>query len=210
MPMWVEVQQEVWSMLGGTDQNNASFLSVGQGMRDVLGWTSDDLLGRSVLDIVADECVRNTIAGFILAMRTYQRRHYLRSQPAGGLDSARWKKVRCRLRKKDGELAEVWFVLYRADPDSNEEGMLVDASMELGLAISPAHLVCQIRLVGSKTELGGSDSRTSGGSNPLLKLKNAASSLLQDNALSLQPFSCSGLQQSSASAAGGICRLHWQ
>ncbi|PPR05724.1 hypothetical protein CVT26_008911 [Gymnopilus dilepis] len=154
--VWAEFKQEVWGMLGGTDQKNATFLSVGQSMRDVLGWASDDLLGSSVLDIVADEGARNIIAGFVLTMRTYQRRHYLLNRLTCKLDGARWKKVQCRLKKKDGGMANVWFVLYRADPDLCEETVPIGGSMELGSAISPAHLVYQIRLVGSETVLGGS------------------------------------------------------
>ncbi|KDR65761.1 hypothetical protein GALMADRAFT_81496, partial [Galerina marginata CBS 339.88] len=68
-PRWTETEQEVWGMLGGTGAETATFLSVGQGMRDVLGWTGEDLLGRGVVDIVPDEGARGVIGGFVREMR---------------------------------------------------------------------------------------------------------------------------------------------
>ncbi|PPQ99665.1 hypothetical protein CVT26_009199 [Gymnopilus dilepis] len=210
LPIWVDVERQVWGMLGGTDQENATFLSVGRGMQDVLGWTSEDLLGSSVLDIVTDEGTRNVIAGFVLAMRTYQRRHRLVRRPGGGLDASRWKKVRCRLRRKDGGLADVWFVLYRADPDaSGEEDVPVDLSREAGVAISPAPLVYQIRLVDAETELGGSSSGVlsfNDGSSPVSGSTTVASSSSLGNALSLPSSSSttSSPQQSSSSSSAAV------
>ncbi|KAF8903863.1 hypothetical protein CPB84DRAFT_1773572 [Gymnopilus junonius] len=197
---WVQVEQQAWGMLGGSDQENSTFMSVSQGMEDVLGWTSDDLLGMSVMDVVSDESARNVLAEFIYAMRTFQRhRHFLRRSSSSGsgsavrLDDARWKKVRCKLRKKDGTSAQVWFVLYRADPDGcGDDEVSGDQSRGVGMAISPAHLVYQIRLVDAETLPCGSASAMlplSAGSSPATSSSSLNAALtLHSSTLSATSF----------------------
>ena len=122
-------------MLGGTGAGTATFHSVGQCMENVLGWSEADLLGRAVSSVVIDEAVLNVVGAIVAGMRSYQR--------LGSGDAARVKKVRCVLRRKDGGVADVWFVIYRADLETDERGT--------ALSITPAALLYQIRLAEAET-----------------------------------------------------------
>ena len=127
--------KEVWGMLGGTGAGTATFHSVGKCMENVLGWSEADLLGRAVSSVVIDEAALNMVGAIVAGMRSYQR--------LGSGDAARVKKVRCALRRKDGGVADVWFVIYRADLEADERGT--------ALSITPAALVYQIRLADAET-----------------------------------------------------------
>ena len=127
-------EKEVWGMLGGTGAETATFHSVGKGMENVLGWSEGDLLGKAV-SVVIDEAALAVVGAIIAGMRSYQR--------LGCGDAGRVKKVRCALRRKDGDVADVWFVIYRADLEADER--------DTALSITPAALVYQIRLADAET-----------------------------------------------------------
>jgi len=128
-------EKEIWGMLGGTGAETATFHSVGKGVEEVLGWSEADLLGSAVVAVVIHEAAMGVIGSIIGSMRSYQR--------LGFGDGARVKKVRCALRRKNGGVADVWFIIYRADPESCERGT--------ALSISPANLIYQIRLTDDET-----------------------------------------------------------
>jgi len=130
-----EQEKEVWGMLGGTGPGTATFHSVGKGMENVLGWSEADMLGRAISSVLIDKAAMNLVGAFIAGMRNYQR--------VGSGDAARVKKLRCALRRKDGGVADVWFVIYRADPEAGERGT--------ALSITPAALLYQIRLADAET-----------------------------------------------------------
>ncbi|KAF8956259.1 hypothetical protein BDZ97DRAFT_1671871, partial [Flammula alnicola] len=140
-PQCKVVEQEVWGMLGGSCKDTATFMSIGKGMEDVLGWTADDLLGRGVMELLCEESATKVLGGFILAMRQYQQQQRLAPHRRGLADSSRVKKVRCKLRKKDGGVADVWFIVYRADPDVEEEQAPVNEARGAGMSITPAALL---------------------------------------------------------------------
>jgi len=128
------VEQEVWGMLAGNCKDTMSFMSAGRGLEDVLGWTSEDLLGRSLTDIMVDDNAMTTLGDIVSGMRAFP-----------PVDGTKVKKLHCSLKKKDGGIADVWFIVYRVDPDDEEH------SPRASLSISPAPLVYQIRLVDAET-----------------------------------------------------------
>ena len=149
------VDQEVWGMLAGTGNDTLTFMSVGRGVEDVLGWSPEDLLGRSVSEIITDASVMNVLGGIVAEMRVVQEHSNLLSRRVH--EGARVKRVQCSLRKKDGGAAEVWFIIYRADPDNEEdvpippEESTINNARGASLSISPSPLVYQIRLVDAET-----------------------------------------------------------
>lgn len=161
-PTLKDVEQEVWGMLGGMCKDTATFMSVGKGMTDVLGWTSDDLLGRALMGIVCDEDPKAALGGFISSMRAYQKQQVLPPPRRGHpLDASRVRKLRCSLRRKDGNLADVWFIVYRADADADEADSQVDCPRGAGISITPAPLVYQIRLADAETMAPGAQTAMS-------------------------------------------------
>ncbi|CAA7268294.1 unnamed protein product [Cyclocybe aegerita] len=201
---WRTVDQEVWGMLSGEGKETMVFASVGRGVEDVLGWTEAELLGRSVLEVVLDEGAANVIGGFVATMRAYQKQQRLPSLRALGLaDAGRVKKVRAPLRRKDGGVADVWFIVYRADPDTeeNEEsgsgsGGMVDERREREMTIAPAPLVYQIRLVDAATVVAGADS--------VVSLPSMAKSAASASPANRPSPSSSTTSSSSSSLAGAV------
>ncbi|KAF5323281.1 hypothetical protein D9619_013494 [Psilocybe cf. subviscida] len=141
--------QDAWGLLAGSCARTAVFASIGRGMQDTLGWTSEDLLGRGVLrTVVAEEglAVKNqegdeqglvvrSIGEAVQSMRQAQKwlREQRRLRVAGDhqqlyhhqqapVDLARVKKVACRLRTKAGGTLDCWVVIYRADVDDDDFG----------------------------------------------------------------------------------------
>ncbi|KAF9524191.1 hypothetical protein CPB83DRAFT_861770 [Crepidotus variabilis] len=170
---WRLVEQEVWGLLAGHGRDTMAFLSIGKGLEDVLGWKLDDLLGRSVMEVVVDEGAKTMLGGIVTNMRAFQRQKLVTSQQNSS-DASRMRKVRCSLRKKDGSIVDVWFIIYRTDPnDDDDDDSTCDRSInELRgacLSISPAPLVYQIRLVETETIMPGS-----AGALPRLPLPSSA------------------------------------
>jgi len=143
---WCYRDQEFWGMLGGMDKDSARFLSVGKGVRDVLGWSGDELLGKGLSGLV-EESRQDVLGEGVGELRRYQRAYYARC--GGGsydkLVDPRVRKVRCRLATKSGSGVDVWFILYRADPDLR--GQMGCVHEMGGEGVSPAALVYQIRRV---------------------------------------------------------------
>jgi len=148
------LEQEVWGMISGYRQETMTFLSVGKGVEDVLGWSADDLIGRNVMDIVLDEGARSILASVVANMGVYHRnsRHV---QPA--IDGPTVRRVHCALKKKGSGVADVWFVIFRAE--QNQDMKTPASGAEVG-SISPVPLVYQIRLVGARTILPDPTSET--------------------------------------------------
>ncbi|KIM37162.1 hypothetical protein M413DRAFT_77380, partial [Hebeloma cylindrosporum] len=130
-----EKEKEVWGMLGGTGAGTATFHSVGKSMENVLGWTEADMLGKALSSVIIDEAALNLVGAVIAGMRNYQR--------LGCGEAGRVRTVRCALRRKDGGVADVWFVIYRADLEADERGT--------ALSITPTSLLYQIRLADAET-----------------------------------------------------------
>lgn len=151
-------EQEVWGMIAGHGRETMTFHSIGKCVDNILGWSSDDLIGRSVADVVLDDGIKHALGGVVANMRAYQQVRSSHHHSVAGVDSAKVKKFRCLLRKKDGGVADVWFIVYRVESnedmeeESCEEGALQDFS-----SISPTPLVFQIRLVEAETLIPRSD-----------------------------------------------------
>lgn len=138
--------QEFWGVLGGVDKDSVRFLSVGNGARDVLGWSSEELLGKGLGGIV-EESFQDVLGKGVEELRRYQRAYYARCSSSSYNNEAdpRVKKVRCRLATKCGSGVDVWFILYRTDPDLRGQTECVHETG--GKGVSPAPLVYQIRRV---------------------------------------------------------------
>ncbi|PPQ82794.1 hypothetical protein CVT25_009283 [Psilocybe cyanescens] len=179
-----EVSQEVWGLLGGTSRETATFLTAGVGMRDVLGWTAEEVVGRGVRDFVVNSAGgadagaegMEGIGAVVNGMRVFQRERRWRGRAGKGKgkgkeagDPARWRKVRCLMRTRDGGCVDVWFVVYRADLEDESgdrdqdlegthdgeekqgQGRRKKVHDEAGMSISPAALVYQIRRADAET-----------------------------------------------------------
>ena len=147
---WCYQDQEFWGMLGGMDKDSARFLSVGRGVQDVLGWSGEELLGKGLSGIVEEESSQDVLGERIGELRRYQKSYYARCSGGSYNDTTnfvdpRVRKVRCRLATKCGSGLDVWFILYRADPDLNGQTECVHEMG--GMGVSPAPLVYQIRRV---------------------------------------------------------------
>jgi PAS domain-containing protein len=146
---WSYQDQEFWGMLGGMDKDSARFLSVGKGVQDVLGWSGEELLGKGLAGIVEESC-QDVLGEGVGELRRYQKSYYAR-YGGGSYDDTtnfvdpRVRKVRCRLSTKCGSGVDVWFILYRADPDLRGQTECVHGMG--GMGVSPAPLVYQIRRV---------------------------------------------------------------
>ena len=141
--------QEFWGILGGVDKDSARFLSVGKGVRDVLGWSGEELIGKGLVGIV-EKSYQDVLGEGVGELRRYQRSYYARCSGGSyddtiGFVDPRVRKVRCRLSTKCGSGVDVWFILYRADPDLSGQTECVHEMG--GKGVSPAPLVYQIRRV---------------------------------------------------------------
>jgi PAS domain-containing protein len=146
---WCYQEQEFWGMLGGMDKDSARFLSVGKGVQDVLGWSGEELLGKGLDGIVEESC-QDVLGEKIGELRRYQKSYYARYSGGSYNDTTdfvdpRVGKVRCRLATKCGSGLDVWFILYRADPDLGGQTECVHGMG--GMGVSPAPLIYQIRRV---------------------------------------------------------------
>ena len=146
---WCYQDQEFWGMLGGMDKDSARFLSVGKGVQDVLGWSGEELLGKGLSGIVEESC-QDVLGERVGELRRYQKSYYARCSVGSYNDTTnfvdpRVRKVRCRLATKCGSGVDVWFILYRADPDLRGQTECVHGMG--GMGVSPAPLVYQIRRV---------------------------------------------------------------
>ena len=144
---WCYQDQEFWGMLGGMDKDSARFLSVGKGVQDVLGWSGEELLGKGLGGIVEESC-QELLGERVGELRRYQKSYYARCSGGSYNDTTnfvdpRVRKVRCRLATKCGSGVDVWFILYRADPDLRGQTECVHGMG--GMGVSPAPLVYQIR-----------------------------------------------------------------
>lgn len=160
---WRMDEQEVWGMIAGHGKETMTFVSIGRGVVDVLGWSPDELIGRSVTDVVLDDGMKHALGGIVANMRAYQQVRSSHHHSVAGVDSARVKKARCLLRRKDGDVADVWFIIYRAE--SNED--VEEEPYENGVpnddrrgcsSTTPTLLVFQIRRVDAETLIPGSRS----------------------------------------------------
>jgi PAS domain-containing protein len=116
------VRREFWAMAGGS--GSVSFLFVGSGVTDVLGWGAEELIGKRVTALVVD--VDGNVDGE--AARLLQR--------GGGVGEV--KEVRCTMAKKDGGVAQVAVVVFSTSNGNQDTGKL---------RVSPAPFVVQIKLV---------------------------------------------------------------
>ena len=133
-----QVEQDVWGMISGHRKETMTFLSVGKGVEDVLGWTADELVGRNVMDLVLDEGARSSLGNVVAGMKTYSDRPGPPSSVV--VDGSTVQIVRCALRRKGSGVADVLFVLYQ------NQGLPESAS-------STVPLVYQIRLARAQTIL---------------------------------------------------------
>jgi len=141
------VEQEVWGMISGYRQETMTFLSVGKGVEDVLGWSADELIGRNVMDIVLDEGARSILGSVVANMRVY---HLSSRHVRPAIDGPTVRRVHCALKKKGSGVADVWFIIYRVE--QNQDVQTPATGAEVG-SISPVPLVYQIRLVEAPTIL---------------------------------------------------------
>ena len=141
--------QEFWGILGGVDKDSVRFLSAGKGVQDVLGWSGEELLGKGLRGIVEESC-QDVLGEGVGDLRRYQKSYYARCSAGSygntvNLADPRVRKVRCQLSTKCGSGVDVWFILYRADPDLM--GQMECVHKMGGKGVSPAPLVYQIRRV---------------------------------------------------------------
>ena len=140
---WCYQDQEFWGMLGGMDKDSARFLSVGKGVRDVLGWSGEELLGKG-LDEIVEQSNHDVLGEAVAELRKHQKAYYAHCSYDDIVDP-RVKKVLCRLATKSGSAVDVWFILYRADPDLRDQIGCTHTTG--GKGVLPAPLVYQIRKV---------------------------------------------------------------
>ncbi|KAF8237488.1 hypothetical protein L208DRAFT_501375 [Tricholoma matsutake] len=122
------VRREFWAMASGS--GSTSFLTVGSGVADVLGWTAEELIGRRVGALVVG--VDGNADGE--AVRVLQR----------GSVEDEVREVRCAMARKDGRMADVAVVFY---PSTNTKAK--DATEKL--YVSPAPVIVQVKLLDSST-----------------------------------------------------------
>jgi PAS domain-containing protein len=120
------VETEMWGTMtsGQSCGGVVSFLVVGHGVSDVLGWTPSELVGREVINYIVDG--------------VHQFSEEVRILRSGESNPRRFF---CKMRHKNGSSVDVVFVLYRSTNDSS--------ATESIQGIIPAPLIYQIRTLQS-------------------------------------------------------------
>ena len=116
----VEVEKEFWGMVSV----KGTFLVAGAGVRDVLGWSAEEVIGKAIGSFVAgDEPAPSMLEAVLLRIQTKR----------GDAPE----KCYCRMVRKDGGHVDVQVVLYR----STQQHPMVLRSYQ---SISPSPLIYQI------------------------------------------------------------------
>jgi len=128
-------ETEVWGTMssGACAGGVVSFLVVGSGMPDVLGWQPSELIGREVAHLIVD--------------RVHQFHEELCMLTSGleGVSSPR--RFFCKMQHKNGTTVDVVFLLYRSTDNDHHQ----DRDSLWGVVSAP--LVYQIRTLSSFTSL---------------------------------------------------------
>ncbi|KAF5345962.1 hypothetical protein D9756_010926 [Leucocoprinus leucothites] len=117
-------EMEVWgTMSSGQGAGGVvSFLTVGAGVHDVLGWTPSDLVGREVVKYIVEGL--HQFGEELRLLRSWE-----------SLSNPR--RFCCKMRHKNGSTVDVVFILYRPTNDSSATKSIP--------GITPAPLIYQIR-----------------------------------------------------------------
>lgn len=99
------METEVWGMMsnGHNGGGVVSFVVVGSAVKDVLGWSPSELVGREIVGFVADGAM-----GLMNEIRELYRQD-------GGINPRR---AYCKMRHKDGTTVDVIFAFFRPNRDS--------------------------------------------------------------------------------------------
>lgn len=162
-------EREFWAMLSG----QGSFIVVGSGVRDVLGWSAADLAGRPVGSVLSGDDTSG-LEDEVRRMIWELRGGGGRGSEGGGEGEGEARRdeerdgvrVRSRLRRAEGGSVDGTVVLYRPIRDA-----VLDASPMVARSISPLPIICQIKLddslpigVGVGGGVGGGGGGSGGGS----------------------------------------------
>ncbi|KAF8992735.1 PAS domain-containing protein, partial [Cyathus striatus] len=135
-----DLASEFWGMIsgGGKINGTATFFMLGEAVQDVLGWLPGDLVGRLVSTILVDDTgLEDEIS--------------LMGLHIGTQEVSRPRQIRCRLRRKDGSVADVLFVVYMPIHDP-----LAKVSSRSPEGISPAPFIFQVKLFDAVSSPGTS------------------------------------------------------
>ena len=136
-------ETEVWGTMssGECAGGVASFLVVGSGMPDVLGWNPSELVGREVAHLMVDG-----------VHQFNEELHVLRG--VEGISSPSPRRFLCKMQHKNGSTVDVVFIMYR----STDRGVSKSNSRDSICGIISAPLIYQIRTL---TRTSSSSSFTS-------------------------------------------------
>lgn len=139
------METEVWGTMssGACAGGVASFLVVGSGMPDVLGWSCSELVGREVAHLMVDG-----VHQFNEELRVVRGREGMLG-PSPSL-----RRVLCKMRHKNGTAVDVVFVMYRSR--SMDRGVFKSNGRESMCGIISAPLIYQIRTLSSSASSSSS------------------------------------------------------
>ncbi|KAI0346351.1 hypothetical protein BDW22DRAFT_1405233 [Trametopsis cervina] len=124
-----EQEEEFWALLS----SGGSFLFVGAAVRDLLGWGSGEVIGRSLGDLVGGH---DPLQGRMIVEETLNRAF---------MDSSlETRNVSCELQRKDGSQVAVEIIFYHPSDDQQSS-----SAASSGVGSRP--LVCQVKLSSSAT-----------------------------------------------------------
>jgi PAS domain-containing protein len=155
----VEYTQDFWGMMHGESftVHGMTFLSAAVDVRHILGWTSAEMVGMNLGDILVDgdvERVEQELAarGICLSRIGSRYQQQYRHQHSGTVKAVN---LQCQMKRKDGTLIQVELTIYRSPRDP-----LVDAlpTTTTKNTISPSPLVYRIKLVDPSAYLQSSSS----------------------------------------------------
>ncbi|KAF8627534.1 hypothetical protein AX15_004382, partial [Amanita polypyramis BW_CC] len=130
--------QEFWSMLSG----QGTFVVVGSAVREVLGWSIADLVGRPVGSVLScDDTSRLEDEVRKMQMRGKTKTTTANNEGQSQVHGDDYVRIQSRLRRADGGSVDAMVVLYRPIRDA-----MLDASPMPAQSISPSPIICQIKL----------------------------------------------------------------
>ncbi|RDB30157.1 White collar 1 protein [Hypsizygus marmoreus] len=118
----VVVETEFWAMVTGVGRSAGALTVLGKGVKDVLGWEPEDLVGKRIGTLVLDAAEAAV-------------EEALRDDNGDTVHS-----MYCALRRKDGGTQQVLLAFYRSVPWR-------DAAVVVQLNVSPAPVLVQVKRV---------------------------------------------------------------
>ena len=154
----VEHRLEFWGMMHGESftVHGMTFLSAAVDVRQILGWTSTEMVGMNLGGMLADGDVKRVeqeLAARGICLSTIQRyQQQYRHQHSGTVKAVN---LRCQMKRKDDTLIQVELIIYRSPRNPLVDALPTSTTKN---TISPSPLVYRIKLVDPSAPLQSSSS----------------------------------------------------